>query len=204
MSGLKLFALVALLTAALPVALVYTTLGKSSPAVAAVPPAEDGCVMACTVANAPATTWVRPVDAQVWQAFRPAGNSDHQGVDLGAVRETPIRAAAAGVVVRVRCNYPDWYGCDRDGDPHRRGCGWYVDIRHDGDIYTRYCHMIRQPTVHEGQTVTTGQVIGNVGSSGGSSAPHLHFEVHLGGQSSATAIDPIPFMTQHGAPLGVG
>jgi murein DD-endopeptidase MepM/ murein hydrolase activator NlpD len=49
-----------------------------------------------------------------------------------------------------------------------------------------------------------GQVIGNVGSSGHSSAPYLHLEVHLGDESSSTATDPIPFMAAHGAPLGTG
>lgn len=96
----------------------------------------------------------------------------------------------------------DW-GCDRDGDPTlTRGCGWYVDITHPGGIITRYCHQLVRPYVQVGQQVTAGQVIGITGSSGHSSGPHLHFEVHLGDHSSATAVDPVPFMISVGAPLG--
>jgi murein DD-endopeptidase MepM/ murein hydrolase activator NlpD len=148
--------------------------------------------------------WVAPVQAEIWGGFRTVDNPTHDGIDLGAARGTPIHAAAAGVVVRAKCDTkPASWGCDRDGSPQVHGCGWYVDIRHDGGIYTRYCHMNRQPDVAVGQTVTAGQVIGQVGSTGNSSAPHLHFEVHLGDENSATATDPVAFMAAHAAPLGL-
>ena len=82
------------------------------------------------------------------------------------------------------------------------GCGWYVDILHAGNVITRYCHMVSRPIVRVGQYVGAGEVIGLSGSSGNSSGPHLHFEVHLNGDSSnAGAVDPVPFMNQVGAPL---
>jgi murein DD-endopeptidase MepM/ murein hydrolase activator NlpD len=147
--------------------------------------------------------WVVPVDAPVWGGFRTPENPSHDGVDLGAARGTPIHAASTGTVVRVRCDTtPASWGCDRDGSPQIHGCGWYVDIRHTGDIYTRYCHMGQHPDVTVDQAVNAGQVLGHVGSSGNSSAPHLHFEVHQGDETSATAVDPVPFMAEHGAPLG--
>lgn len=148
-------------------------------------------------------TWTQPVLAFVVSGFRTSERPGHDGVDLAAVRGTPIRAASAGVVVRVRCDIePESYGCDRDGSLNTPGCGYYVDIEHPGKIYSRYCHMLTEPYVAVGDQAVAGQVIGLVGSSGHSSGPHLHFEIHLGDQSEATAKDPVPFMASQGAPLG--
>jgi murein DD-endopeptidase MepM/ murein hydrolase activator NlpD len=144
--------------------------------------------------------WTQPVLAPVVSGFRIGQRPGHDGVDLGAGRGTPIRAAAAGTVTVVRCNIrPASHGCDVDGSPQTPGCGWYVDIIHAGATVTRYCHMLTHPYVHEGQTVAVGQVIGIVGSSGHSSGPHLHFEVYLSG----TPTDPVAFMASMCAPLGV-
>jgi murein DD-endopeptidase MepM/ murein hydrolase activator NlpD len=150
------------------------------------------------------TGWVQPVDAPIVSGFRTDSRPGHDGVDLGAARGTPIRAASNGVVARVRCNVePASHGCDVDGSPDIKGCGWYVDIRHDGDIYTRYCHMLTEPFVTIDQPITAGQIIGIVGSSGNSSGPHLHYEVHLGDETSETAVDPVEFMAMQGVPLGI-
>ena len=153
--------------------------------------------------------WTQPVNAPVGSGFRTADRPSHDGVDLIAPRGATIRAASAGKVIRVRCNAIDTrtggeWGCDRDGSPElTRGCGWYVDIAHTGGIVTRYCHMGRPPAVTLGATVVAGQPLGVVGSTGHSSGPHLHFEVHTNSDESAVgAINPIPFMTGHGAPLG--
>ncbi|GAA0924545.1 M23 family metallopeptidase [Virgisporangium aurantiacum] len=155
--------------------------------------------------GAAAGPWTQPVLAPVVSAFRTAERPTHHGVDLGAGRGTPIRAAAAGTVTVVRCNIvPASHGCDVDGSPNVRGCGWYVDIEHAGGVVTRYCHMLTHPYVQLGQTVAVGDIIGVVGSSGNSSGPHLHYEVHLGGDhSSQSATDPVLFMAQMCAPLGL-
>ncbi|MEV0610977.1 M23 family metallopeptidase [Polymorphospora rubra] len=146
--------------------------------------------------------WTAPVKAPLVSGFRTSKRPGHDGVDLAAARGTPIRAAAAGTVTVVRCNVvPASHGCDVDGTPRTPGCGWYADIRHAGGIVTRYCHMLTRPLVREGQTVAVGQVVGLVGSSGHSSGPHLHFEVHLESSRSVTAVDPVPFMAARGAPL---
>jgi murein DD-endopeptidase MepM/ murein hydrolase activator NlpD len=158
--------------------------------------------------------WTQPVKAPVvapWGEFRAGqGNSQshrHAGVDLGAKRGTPIRAAASGRVMVSKCNAPAWHGCDQDGFPGLGGCGWYVAVLHEGNVQTQYCHMGHQPLVKVGDEVTVGQILGYVGSSGNSSGPHLHFEVHLhspraGGNSFANSVNPVPFMASQGAPIG--
>ena len=167
----------------------------------------DSLTMVCASATGQiaASGWTLPVGAGVGSTFRSASRPTHQGVDLGAGRYTPIAAAASGIVSKVKCD-EDHRGrrtCNVDGYPGKGGCGWMVEIQHAGNVMTRYCHMVVKPFVHEGQEVTAGDIIGRVGSSGNSSGPHLHFEVHLNNdRSSAGAIDPIPFMRRQGAPLG--
>lgn len=142
--------------------------------------------------------WQLPVSAALVSGFRTAQRPSHEGVDLGAVRNTGIRAAAAGTVIRVVCNVSAGI-CDTDGSSALRGCGWYVEIQHAGGIVTRYCHMLRHPAVAVGEVIAKGQFLGHVGTSGSSSGPHLHFEVHLGAPATnANAISPIAFMRARG------
>ncbi|MEU5723803.1 M23 family metallopeptidase [Micromonospora sp. NPDC047738] len=151
-----------------------------------------------------ASGWTAPLPGGIVSGFRTTERPSHNGVDLDADKRTPIHAAAAGRVLVARCD-PDHSGrrdCDRDGWPGKGGCGWFVDILHAGGYVTRYCHLIQRPTVTPGQAVAAGQVIGYSGSSGNSSGPHLHFEVHTDGdRSSRGAINPVPFMRERGAPL---
>jgi murein DD-endopeptidase MepM/ murein hydrolase activator NlpD len=164
-----------------------------------------GCSVTVSAAG-----WTDPAPgALVGSGFRTADRPGHDGVDLVEDKGNPIHAAAAGTVTRVRCNAVDVrtggdWGCDRDGDPDlTSGCGWYVDIDHAGGIVTRYCHQLVRPYVQVGRTVNAGDVIGLSGSSGHSSGPHLHYEVHLNaGHDAASAINPVTFMQSVGAPLG--
>jgi murein DD-endopeptidase MepM/ murein hydrolase activator NlpD len=162
--------------------------------------------MVCAAAGQVAASgWTLPVKEGVVSAFRTAARPNHQGVDLGASRYTPITAAASGTVSKVKCD-EDHRGrktCNVDGYPGKGGCGWMVEIQHADNVMTRYCHMVQRPFVREGQSVAAGDVIGRVGTSGNSSGPHLHFEVHLNyDRSSAGAINPVAFMREHGAALG--
>lgn len=97
----------------------------------------------------------------------------HAGVDTGAPTGTPIFAAEAGTVVI---------------SGGAGGYGTAVVIDHGGALATLYAHMILA-AVNEGDVVTRGQVIGWVGSTGTSTAPHLHFEVRVLGQP----VDPLPW-----------
>ena len=109
----------------------------------------------------------------------------HQGTDYAAAAGTPIRAIGDGVVIRA-----GWHN----------GYGNVVDIRHANGYVSRYGHMRGFAAgVRGGARVTREQVIGYVGSTGLSTAPHLHFEVHVKGtQRNPGAVlanvsaDPIP------------
>jgi murein DD-endopeptidase MepM/ murein hydrolase activator NlpD len=164
---------------------------------------ETGVAANCDLAAAVGVQgWVAPVTAPIVSQFRSATRPGHDGVDLGAARGTRIVAAAAGTVSRVRCNVGAG-SCDVDGYPGLGGCGWYVDITHPGGVISRYCHMLRRPLVVAGQKVSAGQPLGVVGSSGNSSGPHLHFEIHLGDDAGESgAVEPVAWMRDHGAPLG--
>lgn len=91
--------------------------------------------------------------------------SCHTGIDLSAGSGTPILAAAAGKVVLV----------DSGG-----AYGLHTVIDHGGALETMYAHQ-SGVAVSTGQIVRQGQVIGYVGSTGFSSGPHLHWEVHING-----------------------
>jgi hypothetical protein len=107
-------------------------------------------------------------------------------------------------VVACQAIAPDGaeYGCNRDGSEMIRGCGWYLEIAHDGGLITRYCHLLARPQVAVGQRVATGEPLARVGASGNASGPQLHFEVRVNGDPSAAgAIDPVTFSKGRGAPL---
>ena len=147
---------------------------------------------------------LRMAQASVGSGFRTAERPTHQGVDIALPRNTPIVAAASGVVSVAKCNVDNGgrQSCDEDGWPGKGGCGWMVEIRHAGALMSRYCHLVRRPSVRVGQQVTAGQVIAEAGTSGNSSGPHLHFEIHMNNdRSSSGATDPVAFMRSQGAPL---
>lgn len=100
----------------------------------------------------------------------------HRGIDIAAPVGTPIFAAAAGVVIKSGWN--------------SGGYGNMVDIQHTDGTITRYAHNKRL-LVHKGQAVYQGQQISEMGSTGFSTGPHLHFEIHPLGKK---AVNPIAFL----------
>ena len=98
----------------------------------------------------------------------------HAGIDFREESGAPVRATASG-----RVNEAAFVG----------GYGNMVEIDHGNGLATRYGHM-SQILVTPGETVTIGQVIGRVGSTGRSTGPHLHYETRIGG----VAVDPQRFL----------
>lgn len=96
----------------------------------------------------------------------------HFGIDLKAPTGTPVLATADGKVVRV--------------EDQPNGYGKFVVIQHSNNYQTRYAQL-SEFKVSIGSIVKKGNVIGLVGSSGRSTAPHLHYEVTIDGKR----IDPI-------------
>jgi murein DD-endopeptidase MepM/ murein hydrolase activator NlpD len=100
----------------------------------------------------------------------------HPGVDLSAGRGTPVRAAAAGIVVHA-----GWNG----------GYGRMVAVDHGGGLQTLYAHLSRIDVI-DGQEVHRGQIVGGAGSTGRSTGAHLHYEVRQNG----TPINPYIFLAR--------
>jgi murein DD-endopeptidase MepM/ murein hydrolase activator NlpD len=89
----------------------------------------------------------------------------HEGIDFIAAPGTPIHAAAAGVVITAE---------------FQTAYGNMVEIDHGGELITRYAHASKV-LVKPGQLVKRGEKIAEVGSTGRSTGPHLHFEVRVKG-----------------------
>ena len=108
---------------------------------------------------------------------------NHKGVDFAAPRGTPILAAGSGTVERA-----NRYG----------SFGNYIRIRHTDGYKTAYAHLSKFANgVRAGTYVRQDQVIGYVGTTGRSTGPHLHYEVHLHGK----AINPRRLSQLSGKPL---
>lgn len=105
--------------------------------------------------------------------FGMRNDRQHKGIDIAVPTGTRVRAAAAGTVT-----YADWAGT----------YGMLVMIDHGDGNVTRYAHN-SNIVVQVGQHVQKGQHVADVGSTGRSTGPHLHFEIEVNGQ----LIDPLPF-----------
>jgi murein DD-endopeptidase MepM/ murein hydrolase activator NlpD len=119
-----------------------------------------------------------PVRGYVTRGFRVTGGEKnaayHPGIDIAAERNTPVLAAAEGVV--ESSHFDDTYG-------------WMVELDHGYGMSTLYGHCTRN-LVNVGDRVTRGKTIATVGSTGKSTAPHLHFEVRKNG----VPVDPEEYL----------
>jgi len=100
----------------------------------------------------------------------------HSGLDLGGSRGDPIYAAADGTVTLSERTYPH---------------GNNILIDHGRGIETRYLHLNKR-LVETGDKVKKGDLIGELGNTGRSTGPHLHYEVIVGGEH----VDPMPYLQE--------
>ena len=116
-----------------------------------------------------------------------SNGSLHGAVDFSGsgISGTPIYAVADGYVVTSTAV--------TDGRGNYTSYGNYILIAHYNGLYTLYAHC-NQRNVSAGQTVTQGQVIGAVGSTGNSTGPHLHFEVRTSPGKYANRVNPLNYL----------
>jgi len=104
----------------------------------------------------------------------------HKGVDMSTDYGVPVYATGDGVVEKV------------DQGKRRRGYGRQILINHKFGYKTRYAHLLKM-FVKPGEEVKRGQLIGEVGSTGGSTGPHLHYEVLYMGRN----VNPVNYFNRN-------
>lgn len=129
-------------------------------------------------------SYIIPIDNPVvTSGFGIRWGALHKGIDFGHPVGTPVKAADAGTVTVANTHV----------EPGYSGYGYVIQIQH-GNEWTLYAHL-SEVHVKVGQKVKQGEVIGEVGNTGDSTGPHLHFEIRkqvLGGQ-----VDPAPILGIH-------
>jgi murein DD-endopeptidase MepM/ murein hydrolase activator NlpD len=136
----------------------------------------------------PGTAWVPPVEAYGLSAgFDSAGERwahRHTGQDFAVDIGTPVRSVGAGRVVSVSCG---------------GAFGIEIVVQHPGGYYSQYAHLAAV-TVNQGDQVRTGHWIGQAGTTGNSTGPHLHFEVRLT-PYQGSGLDPRNWLRERGINL---
>lgn len=144
--------------------------------------------------------FILPID-NIILSSSPGGNisqyysTGHKAIDIAnggthygtTIQGATVRAVREGTVSWVQ----EWDGVTKTGNQSYGHC---VKINHYDGTYTLYAHMLDKPTLSEGQYVAQGHPLGQVGTSGNTTGPHLHFEVYQG----VNLVNPLPYLT--GAP----
>lgn len=155
-----------------------------------------GLAAALGVPRAAAASWTNPAVGRITSRYGPRNGTLHAGTDIANSQGTTIRAAGAGTVTAIRTDsYP---GDTRAGLlPGRTGNGVIID--HGSGVKTYYGHL-HTVSARVGQSVGVGSAIATMGTTGNSTGPHLHIEVHLNGSTT----DPQPWFSARGVTLGTG
>ncbi|WP_246574364.1 peptidoglycan DD-metalloendopeptidase family protein [Streptomyces genisteinicus] len=132
--------------------------------------------------------WVAPVEHYALSAgFASTGDRwarGHTGQDFAVDIGTPVRSVGPGVVESVACG---------------GAFGIEIVVRHDNGYWTQYAHLAGVG-VDQGERVRAGQWIGQAGTTGNSTGPHLHFEVRLT-PDLGSGVDPAAWLREHGVRL---
>jgi murein DD-endopeptidase MepM/ murein hydrolase activator NlpD len=132
-------------------------------------------------APAKAPDWVNPMPrGEISSCFGPRWGTMHAGIDLFADENENIVSVGKGTVAAAGWVFS--------------GYGISVVVDHHNGFLTHYAHM-NKTAVSEGQKVDAGTLLGYEGSTGDSTGPHLHFEVHKGMWNQ---VDPTPWLRDHG------
>jgi murein DD-endopeptidase MepM/ murein hydrolase activator NlpD len=131
------------------------------------------------IPGAVVSSWlIWPLPGKISSGFGKRGRGFHWGIDIPAPGGTPIRAAADGLVL-----------ISADGLRGFSGYGRIVIIEHGGGISTLYAHNSKND-VKAGTCIRSGEVIGEVGTTGNATGSHLHFEVRKNGKP----VNPINYL----------
>lgn len=99
----------------------------------------------------------------------------HNGIDLAALKGTPVYATADGIVKEIFYN--------------TSAIGFGITIQHAHEFSSLYGHLLQVPQLHKGEAVKRGQLIAFVGNSGNSTGAHLHYGLYY----KSKAIDPVAY-----------
>ncbi|MFF3866464.1 peptidoglycan DD-metalloendopeptidase family protein [Micromonospora sp. NPDC001898] len=154
-----------------------------------------GVVGVPSPAMAAVAGWSNPTLGALTSGYKTPGRPTHMGWDVANSQGTPVYATAAGTVRDIRTNsYPG----DTSSGPLGGRTGNSVHLNHADSYFSYYGHLHRV-LVSDGQQVSCGQLIGLMGTTGNSTGPHLHFEIH---RPRLTSTDPRVFLANRGITLG--
>lgn len=154
-----------------------------------------GALALPTPAAAAVAGWSNPTLGTLTSGYKTPSRPTHYGWDIANSQGTPVFALAAGTVRDIRTgSYPG----DQTSGPLPGRTGNSVHINHSDNYFSYYGHLYRV-LVSAGQQVLCGQIVGLMGTTGNSTGPHLHFEVH---RPRLTSVDPRAFLSARGISLG--
>lgn len=145
-----------------------------------------GCVVPGQMTDSGGYIWPVPSSKNITSKFGPRWGKNHNGLDIGAPIGTEVVASRSGEVIKVNdsCPTQGGYGSRCGG-----GFGNYVYLKHSDGFVSIYPHMKQgSVTPKVGDKINSGQKVGEIGNSGSSTGPHLHFEIR---DSGGKAVDPL-------------